>query len=198
MAEPKLCVKCTVEPKMAGHPRWCHECWLAKQPPQVKVDAAKARLSLVPEDRRRPRVPERDWPSGRRWCAGCQSFVRLVDCSGSRCKGCASAAAHASMLKGTYRIAGRPFTDADYDALMTLQEGRCYLCRRPAHKRRLAVDHDHATDEVRGLLCSDNDFGCNLKVVARFDADPEPLAMVERLRRYLSGETPAKRLARHA
>jgi hypothetical protein len=42
-----------------------------------------------------------------------------------------------------------------YDILYTLQEGRCKICERhqSEFKKRLAVDHDHITNEVRGLLC---------------------------------------------
>lgn len=42
-----------------------------------------------------------------------------------------------------------------YDDLLTTQGGKCAVCRVPASlcKRRLAVDHCHATGRVRGLLC---------------------------------------------
>lgn len=59
--------------------------------------------------------------------------------------------------------------------------------------RRFAIDHDHRTGEVRGLLCSDDEWGCNLKVVARFDADDDPVAMARRLVDYLA-DPPAARL----
>lgn len=42
-------------------------------------------------------------------------------------------------------------------ALEERQGGRCAICGRKP-KRRLAIDHDHRTGEVRGLLCRD----CNL------------------------------------
>lgn len=180
----KLCVQCGESPKMPGHPKWCGECWLPRQPMQVQVDHAQQRLALVPEGQRITRVPERFWPAGRRWCAGCQTFVRLTYTSGARCRACASRGAQNSRLRGQYAIHGRPFTAEDYDRLLQAQGGRCYLCLRRAGARRFAVDHDHETGEVRGLLCADDDWGCNLKIVARFDADPEPLAMVERLRQY--------------
>ena len=42
----------------------------------------------------------------------------------------------------------------DYQRLYVAQDGRCYICRRATGKtRRLAVDHDHVTGLVRGLLC---------------------------------------------
>jgi hypothetical protein len=45
---------------------------------------------------------------------------------------------------------------ADYYALFELQGGRCAICHVTPEEmgRRLAVDHNHLTGEVRGLLCS--------------------------------------------
>lgn len=43
-------------------------------------------------------------------------------------------------------------------ALEELQQGRCGICGREDLTRRLAVDHDHASGMIRGLLC----IRCNL------------------------------------
>jgi hypothetical protein len=43
-----------------------------------------------------------------------------------------------------------------YDALVAEQRGLCAICGEPPAKgrgRRLVVDHDHQTGEIRGLLC---------------------------------------------
>jgi hypothetical protein len=47
-------------------------------------------------------------------------------------------------------------TQADYDALLVSQDGKCAICQTdspggPGNK--FHVDHDHATGRVRGLLC---------------------------------------------
>lgn len=55
--------------------------------------------------------------------------------------------AHDRYLQRTYGI-----TVEQYEAILAEQGGTCYICRRPA-RGRLTVDHDHATGEVRGLLC---------------------------------------------
>ena len=44
-----------------------------------------------------------------------------------------------------------------YESLLQLQGGRCAICRRGPEgsgKKKLTVDHDHLTGEVRGLLCN--------------------------------------------
>jgi hypothetical protein len=54
---------------------------------------------------------------------------------------------------------------SEYAALMERQKGRCAICRSQcATGRRLAVDHDHQTGRVRGLLC----FRCNT-TLARYE-----------------------------
>ena len=48
---------------------------------------------------------------------------------------------------------------ADFELLLEFQGNCCAICRKPINKirRRMNVDHDHTTNEVRGILCS----GCN-------------------------------------
>lgn len=46
-------------------------------------------------------------------------------------------------------------TETEYRALFYAQGGRCYVCRRARGKtRRLGVDHNHLTGEVRALVCT--------------------------------------------
>lgn len=54
---------------------------------------------------------------------------------------------------------------SQYRQLLDKQEGHCAICpKTPADEgRHLAVDHDHKTGEVRGLLCA----YCNHRVVGR-------------------------------
>lgn len=95
------------------------------------------------------KVPKERWPDGERWCAGCQSFVPLFYCSGSRCKACASSAAHERRLETTYGITPEEYRRIFFD----VQGGRCAVCRNQPRSIRFAVDHDHKTGEVRGILC---------------------------------------------
>jgi hypothetical protein len=46
-------------------------------------------------------------------------------------------------------------SSTDYHALFELQGGRCGICQVSQDEmgERLAVDHDHQSGEVRGLLC---------------------------------------------
>ncbi len=60
-----------------------------------------------------------------------------------------------------------------YAALLSHQDGRCAICHQlllVEGSRRPSVDHDHATHEVRGLLCA----RCNLGL-GRFRDEPELL-----------------------
>jgi len=46
-------------------------------------------------------------------------------------------------------------TLTEYDAMLSSQDRKCVICGGTnANGKRLAVDHDHSTGKVRGLLCS--------------------------------------------
>lgn len=58
-------------------------------------------------------------------------------------------------------------TPADYDQMLDEQGGVCAVCGEPETARHqsgrvrlLAIDHDHATGKVRGLLCH----ACNTSI----------------------------------
>lgn len=84
----------------------------------------------------------------------------------------------------------------EYRALYRAQGGRCYVCRKAAGKaRRLGVDHDHLTGEVRGLVCTGslNAMTCNrliaiysraqlLRAVAMLSDPPPARLVLERMR----------------
>jgi hypothetical protein len=57
-----------------------------------------------------------------------------------------------------------------YDALLAAQGGVCAICCKPS-TIRLAVDHDHLTGRLRGLLC----FRCNAGL-GNFGDDTDALA----------------------
>jgi hypothetical protein len=41
----------------------------------------------------------------------------------------------------------------DYNWMLTVQKGVCAICLKNPDNKRLAVDHNHDTNEIRGLLC---------------------------------------------
>lgn len=112
-------------------------------------------------------MPKEEWPPGERWCSGCQGYVPLFYCTGSRCRAHSSESSHGARIEKDYGI-----DRATYEALLEFQGGVCYICGRAPRQKRLAVDHDHDTGEVRGLLCANNEYGCNLAVIGNLEASP--------------------------
>lgn len=53
-------------------------------------------------------------------------------------------------------------TKEEYDVLFKLQSGLCAICFKPQEGKRLAVDHNHITNENRGLLCEKCNRGLGL------------------------------------
>ena len=68
--------------------------------------------------------------------------------------------------KNAWKEKGILITEAEYQALRAEQSGRCAICERPEGKRRLQVDHDHQSGEIRGLLCP----SCNAALGALNDS----------------------------
>ena len=70
----------------------------------------------------------------------------------------------------------------EYDIILERQNGRCAICgygKGDSTGKRLAVDHNHKTGNVRGLLCG----SCN-NGLGRFKDDPD---VMQRAVSYLLG-----------
>ncbi|WP_280485397.1 endonuclease VII domain-containing protein [Nocardia cyriacigeorgica] len=76
--------------------------------------------------------------------------------------------ARARHVERTYGI-----TEDEYQRILDAQGGVCFICQRAkgTGRRRLAVDHDHVTGAVRGLLCKP----CNRDVLGHLRDDIDAL-----------------------
>jgi hypothetical protein len=103
-------------------------------------------------------IAELDDPS-RRLCRRCEERRPVEDFYAGRrvCKGC-------------IRLKKYGLTQRGYDILMEEQGGQCPICETSIVDQVPAVDHDHETGQVRGLLCTH----CNW-VIGLFGDDPERL-----------------------
>lgn len=61
--------------------------------------------------------------------------------------------------------------EGGFEAMLETQGGVCAICGKKPRTRSLAVDHDHRTGRIRGLLCSGLR-GCN-KALGVFEKDPD-------------------------
>lgn len=79
------------------------------------------------------------------------------------------------------RYAKIGISEEGFQELLRRQHGRCAICRaKPKDGIRLAVDHDHKTGKVRGLLCKH----CN-QALGHFRDDPIRL---QKAISYLTGQ----------
>lgn len=92
-------------------------------------------------------------------------------------------------------------TPTQYLFLYKIQKGRCWICRKAkgihpedpkaAGTRRLGIDHNHMTGQVRGLLCTGGDKTCN-RIIGWLNA-----TQLRRAAEYLDGvRTPGVLMSR--
>ena len=62
-------------------------------------------------------------------------------------------------------------TQKTYLVMLKAQGGACFICRNTPRDsaRWMAVDHNHKTGQVRGILC----WRCNNKFLGRYRENPE-------------------------
>lgn len=60
-------------------------------------------------------------------------------------------------------------TVEEYNTLLEQQDGVCAICKN-GHEHALCIDHDHSTNEIRGLLCKP----CNV-AIGNMKDEPERL-----------------------
>jgi hypothetical protein len=114
-------------------------------------------------------------------CTVCGETFAADVMNGRRCRPCVSKQAHAKRVQLVYGL-----TATEYHELLEYQDGRCYVCHRRPASKRLAVDHDHGTGAVRGLLCK----ACNRDILGHLGDSVEAL---HRAIEYLTNP-PAKQL----
>lgn len=103
-------------------------------------------------------------------CLDCAPGSRRSLVDGSRCATHARAHAKAVRALAAQRRRQRVYglTAEQDERIIEWQGGRCAICRRATGaSKALAVDHNHATGEVRGRLCST----CN-QMIGRWGEDP--------------------------
>lgn len=133
---------------------------------------------------------------GARFCSPCVAKLPKKTCrecgqafqpdrmTGPRCKPCASQKAHDKRVGEVYGL--KP---GQYAELLRFQGGVSAITKTTPRSKRLAVDHDHKTGEVRGLLTKHE----NYYVIGWLESFDDPFAILDALRDYLI-EPPAKRL----
>src|SRR3546814_5310518 len=72
-------------------------------------------------------------------------------------------------------------TIEQYDELLKKQGGGCGLCGKTPEEegKSLAVDHNHVTNEIRGVLCS----YCNHRIIGRHRRSEEHTSELQSLMR---------------
>ena len=97
------------------------------------------------------------------------------------CRSCAKRHVRKYNLPSKYGI-----TLEKYDSLLAAQMSKCSICEKDLvdgsddYQERPVVDHNHATGEVREILC----YGCNLALGNALDSSEYVLKLYDYLKRH--------------
>ncbi len=181
---PKKCEICNEENLPSFKYKFCETCRINKKSNSKTVSIVKTKtqeeyIAQAELNRERSREYERKKRAKRiadgeqvelfiddtKWCSRCESYKIFTDfgtnsrvSSGLQtyCLVCNYDYSFERRVKSVYGI-----TAEEYDQLLNDQDRQCYICKNKPRKQRLAVDHDHVTGAVRGLLCT----RCNHKLL---------------------------------
>lgn len=185
---PTACSGCGSEkPRIRGR-KLCDDCRDKRKPvwerESANRKAVRARERRIDSGKRvmAPKII----PDGMRWCARCQQLLSRTEFNSKKGRGyCIDCTATYNL---EYRLKTQYNMSLDqYYELFQFQEQRCAICRNRPRSRMMAVDHDHKTGEVRGLLCT----SCNHRVLGGAHDD---IGILRRAVEYLE-LSPNKRLA---
>lgn len=134
----------------------------------------------------------------KKWCSSCRKVKCLDDFYGTNgrsvsgfCRRCVKAYTREWQARNpeqvrvyarTVALKKYGLSRADYDEMLLRQRNECAICGggTGGGRRALAVDHDHETGAVRGLLCG----RCNTALGSFGDSEEILLRAVKYLRRH--------------
>lgn len=157
--------------------KYCEECRRIVGDTTAQLEHERGRRRSIEKNQANvaagKRVSRRvaETPAGQKWCARCQQFRSLTSFTGGK-----KVAAYCQPCQRFYNSERRikiqfGMSWDDYELLLACQDHRCAICRGKPRKYLFAVDHDHKTGEVRGLLCS----RCNHRLLGSANDDPARL-----------------------
>lgn len=138
---------------------------------------------------------------GKSYCPSCDT-IKPLDCFckdsyatlriAVYCKECTSEKGHLSYCQSKNKRRNYEYQRLykisleEYNNMLAKQEKKCLICgKKEEDKKHLAVDHNHKTGEVRGLLCS----ACNIALGGFNDSIDLLNKACDYLKKYLSPDT---------
>lgn len=197
-AKRKPCRGCG-QPKGNVRPgtSYCESCRELRAPANEMYEQDRARRQVIEREKRlmagRATVVRKapgGIPDGQKWCPRCERILPLAHFGKADKKGkvrayclpCHRSYCHERHLRNSFGLTPEGYAEM-YDA----QGGRCAICLRRPRTSRLAVDHNHSTDEIRGLLC----YRCNKQILGHAMESP---ALLRRAANYLEAPPARTRL----